>query len=40
MVALQRRGRPKKRLLDNIGDDMKEYNMTAEMAQNRSVCST
>ena len=27
-------GRPKKRWLDNIRDDMNEYNMTEEMAQN------
>ena len=31
------RGRPKKRWLDNIREDMKEYNMTEDMAQDRSV---
>ena len=33
----RRRGRPKQRWLDNIRDDMKEYNMTEVMAHNRSV---
>ena len=33
----RRRGRPKKRWLDNIGEDMKEYKMTEDMAQDRSV---
>ena len=34
----RRRGRPKKRWLDNIREDMKkEYKVTADMAQNRSV---
>ena len=33
-----RRGRPNKRLLDNIREDMKEYKMTEDIAaQNRSV---
>ena len=31
------KGRPKKRWLDNISEDMKEYKMTEDMAQNRSV---
>ena len=35
--ASERRGRPKKRWLNNIRDDMKEYHTTKEMAQNRSV---
>ena len=33
----RRRGRPKKRWLDNIREDMKEYKMTEDMAQVRSV---
>ena len=33
----RRRGMPKKGWIDNIRDDMKEYNMTEEMAQDRSV---
>ena len=33
----EKKGRPKKRQLDNIRDDMKEYTMTEEMAQNRIV---
>ena len=33
----RRRGRPKKRWLDNIREDMKEYKMTEDMAQDRSV---
>ena len=33
----RRKGRPKKRWLDNIREDMKEYKMTEDMAQNRSV---
>ena len=33
----RRRGRPKKRWLDNIREDMKEYKMTEDMAQNRNV---
>ena len=33
----RRRGRPKKRWLGNIRDDMKDYKMTENMAQNRSV---
>ena len=33
----RRRGWSKKRWLDNIRDDMKEYNMTEHLAQNRSV---
>ena len=33
----RRRGRPKKRWLDNIREDRKEYKMTEDMAQNRSV---
>ena len=32
-----RRGRPKNRWLDNIRADMKEYNMTEEMAENQSM---
>ena len=31
------KGRPKKRWLDNTREDMEEYNMTEEMAENRSV---
>ena len=31
----RRRGRPKKRWLDNIRDDMKEYKMTEDAAHNR-----
>ena len=34
----RRRGWSKKRWPDNIGDDMKEYKMTEDMVQNRSVC--
>ena len=33
----RRRGRPKKRWLDNIRDDMKGYKITKDMGQNRSV---
>ena len=33
----RRMGRPKKRWLDNIREDMKEYKMTEDMTQNRSV---
>ena len=33
----RRRGRPKKRWPDNTREDMEEYNMTEEMAENRSV---
>ena len=36
----RRKGRPKKRWLDNISDDMKEYKMTKDMAQNRRVWHT
>ena len=32
-----RRGRPKKRWLDNIREDIKEYNTTEEMTEKRSV---
>ena len=32
----EKKGRPKKRWLDNIREDMKEYKMTEDMAQNRS----
>ena len=35
--AGKEKGRPKKRWLDNIRDDMKEYKMTEDMAQDRSV---
>ena len=42
MITIQvqgkrRGGRPKKRWPDNISEDMEEYNMTEEMAENRSV---
>ena len=30
----RRRWRPKKRWLDNIGEDMNEYNITEEMVEN------
>ena len=33
----EKKGRPKKIWLDNIMEDMKEYNMTEDMAHNRSV---
>ena len=33
----EKKGRPNKRWLDNIREDMKEYKMTEDMAQNRSV---
>ena len=33
----RRRGRPKKRWLDNINEDMKEYNMTEDVAENLCV---
>ena len=33
----EKKGRPKKRWLDNIKEDMKEFNMTEAMAQNRMV---
>ena len=36
-VPGKRRREPKKRWLDNIRDDMKEYKMTKDMMQNRSV---
>ena len=36
MLNLQVHGK-RKRWKDNIGEDMKEYNMTEEMAENRSV---
>ena len=32
----RRRGRPKKRWLDNISDDMKEYKMTEDVVQNQT----
>ena len=37
-AAKKKKGRPKKRWLDNIRDDMKWYKITEDMAQNRSVC--
>ena len=40
-VQVQRRWkrrRPKKKWLDKIKEDTKEYNMIEEMAENRSVC--
>ena len=36
----RRRGRPKKRWWDNIREDMKEYKMTEDMAENGSVWPT
>ena len=33
----RRRGRPKKRWLENIREDMKEFNVTEEMVESRSV---
>ena len=33
----EKKGRPKKRWLHNIREDMTVYNMTEEMAENRSV---
>ena len=33
----EKKGRPNKRWLDNIREGMKEYKMTEDMAQNRSV---
>ena len=33
----EKKGRPKKRFLDNIRDDTKEYKMTEDMTQKRSV---
>ena len=33
----EQKGRPNKRWQDNIRDDMKEYNVTGDMTQNRNV---
>ena len=35
--AGKEKGRPNKRWLDNIGEDMKEYDMTEVMAENLSM---
>ena len=40
MQGKRRRGRPKKRWLDNIRDYTKEHSMTEEMAQNLIMCGT
>ena len=36
-MKVQGKGRPKKRWQDNMRDDMKEYQLSEDMAQNRSV---
>ena len=37
MLEKGRMGRPEKRWLDNIRQDMTDYNMTDELAENRSM---
>ena len=36
----KKKGRPKKRWLDNIRDDMKEYTMTKYVVHNKNVLDT